>query len=111
MFKFTDPKGFIAYIIVYASKKLLLNLLTFINTNIIPVSNSFGQQHSCYVNFYGLQEYIDVYFVWVKVFKNEPSKICGRQPLKNMKWYDRIGRPYYFIFFKAIFHKFYSVHS
>ena len=86
MFKFTDPKGFIAYIIVYASKKLLLNLLTFINT-IIPVSNSFGQQHSCYVNFYGLQEYIDVYFVWVKVFKNEPSKICGRQPLKNLKWY------------------------
>ena len=22
---------------------------------------------------------------WVKVFKNEPSKICGRQPLKNLK--------------------------
>ena len=26
--------------------------------------------------------------IWVfkKVFKNGPSKICGRQPLKNMKW-------------------------
>ena len=24
---------------------------------------------------------------WVKVFKNGPSKICGRKPLKNLKWY------------------------
>ena len=24
---------------------------------------------------------------WEKVFKNEPSKIYGRQPLKNLKWY------------------------
>ena len=24
---------------------------------------------------------------WVKVFKNGPSKICGRQPLKNLKGY------------------------
>ena len=24
---------------------------------------------------------------WVKIFKNGPSKICGRQPLKNLKWY------------------------
>ena len=23
--------------------------------------------------------------IWDKVFKNGPSKICGRQPLKNMK--------------------------
>ena len=23
--------------------------------------------------------------IWVKVFKNGPSKICGRQPLKNLK--------------------------
>ena len=23
---------------------------------------------------------------WDKVFKNEPSKICGRQPLKNLTW-------------------------
>ena len=25
--------------------------------------------------------------IWVKVFKNGPSKICGRQPLKNLKGY------------------------
>ena len=24
---------------------------------------------------------------WGKVFKNGQSKICGRQPLKNLKWY------------------------
>ena len=23
--------------------------------------------------------------IWVKVFKNRPSKICGTQPLKNFK--------------------------
>ena len=23
---------------------------------------------------------------WEKVFKNGPSKICGRQPLKNFAW-------------------------
>ena len=32
-----------------------------------------------------------------KVFKNGPSKICRRQPLKNFKWY---GRPYHFNLFK-----------
>ena len=25
--------------------------------------------------------------ICVKIFKNIPSKICGRQPLKNLKWY------------------------
>ena len=25
---------------------------------------------------------------WDKVFKNGPSKICGRKPLENLKWYD-----------------------
>ena len=24
--------------------------------------------------------------MWDKVFKNGPSKICGRQPLKNFSW-------------------------
>ena len=27
-----------------------------------------------------------LYDMWVKVFKNGPSKICGRQPLKNFTW-------------------------
>ena len=26
-------------------------------------------------------------FLWVKAFENRPSKICGRQPLKNLKWF------------------------
>ena len=25
--------------------------------------------------------------IWDKVFKNKQSKICGRQPLKNLKGY------------------------
>ena len=32
-----------------------------------------------------------------KVFKNGPSKICGRQPLKNLKY----SRPYHFKLFKG----------
>ena len=39
--------------------------------------------------------------IWVKLFKNESSKICGRQSLKNLKWYgtDRITSN----FLKAVF--------
>ena len=40
-----------------------------------------------------------------KVFKNEPSKTCGRQPLKNLKRYGLLqiywSRPYHFKFFKG----------
>ena len=25
-------------------------------------------------------------FIWDRVFKNGPSKICGRQPLRNFTW-------------------------
>ena len=35
--------------------------------------------------------------IWNKVFRNGRSKICGRQPLKNLKWYG----PYLFKFFKG----------
>ena len=31
--------------------------------------------------------------IWVKVFKNGPSKICGRQPLKNLKWKKNLLSP------------------
>ena len=24
-------------------------------------------------------------FIWVKVYKNDPSEVCGREPLKNLK--------------------------
>ena len=44
----------------------------------------------------------------VKVFKNAQSKICGRQPLKNLVY---LARPYHFKFLKAAFHKLYLVHS
>ena len=27
------------------------------------------------------------YNIWGKVFKSGPSKICGRQPLKNLRGY------------------------
>ena len=29
-----------------------------------------------------------LFLVWGKVFKNAPSKTCGRQPLRNLKWYS-----------------------
>ena len=32
---------------------------------------------------------------------NGPSKVCGRQPLKNLKEYMCLGRPYHFKFFKG----------
>ena len=28
--------------------------------------------------------------IWVKVFKNGPSQICGRQTLKCLKWYGYV---------------------
>ena len=37
----------------------------------------------------------------VKAFKNGPSKICGRQILKNLKWYSLPRRPYHFKFFNG----------
>ena len=29
-----------------------------------------------------------------KVFMNGPSKICGRQPFKHLKWYGQLNRLY-----------------
>ena len=45
--------------------------------------------------------------IWEKVFKSGPSKVCGRQPLKNLKGYGLLPSN----FLKAVFHKFYLVHS
>ena len=36
------------------------------------------------------------YLIWDKVFKNRPSKICGRQPLKNFN----LTIPEYFVPFR-----------
>ena len=41
---------------------------------------------------------------WDKVFRNGPSEICGRQPLKNLSHIPSN-------LLKAVFHKFYLVHS
>ena len=51
--------------------------------------------------------------VWVKVFNNCPSEICWRQPFKNLKWYGLPKQTIIItsIFLKAVFHKFYLVHS
>ena len=48
---------------------------------------------------------------WFKVFKNGPSTICERQPLKI--WSDTIcfGRSHRFKLLMAVFDKFYLVHS
>ena len=44
--------------------------------------------------------------IWIKVFKNGPSKICGRQPLKHLNWYGLPKQPYHFKFLKDIFYEF-----
>ena len=42
--------------------------------------------------------------IWIKVFKNGPSKICGRQPLLRHTISVHIT-------LKAVFHEFFLVHS
>ena len=55
------------------------------------------------------------YFIrikWDKVFKNGPSKGCGKQPLKNLK-FKKIKKQKIknSNFLKAVINKFYLVHS
>ena len=38
----------------------------------------------------------------MKVFKSGPSKICGTQPLKNLKWYDLSKQIIPFQIFKSL---------
>ena len=33
--------------------------------------------------------------IWDKVFQSGPSKICGRQPLKNSKGYGQLHPAYH----------------
>ena len=54
----------------------------------------------------------DLLDILEEIFKNRPNKICGRQPLKHLKGYglpkaDHTSS----IFLKAVFAKFYLVHS
>ena len=58
--------------------------------------------------------YIDTYFlVWyTNGTKHCGMHLCGIQLLKNLKRYDLLNGTYHFKFFiKAVFHKFYLVHS
>ena len=50
--------------------------------------------------------------IWAKVFKNGQSKICGRQPLKNVRKYGFLKADHTpSNFLKAAFQKFYLVYS
>ena len=49
---------------------------------------------------------------WNKVFKNGPSKICGKQSLKNLKGYGLLKADHTpSNILKAVFHRFYLVDS
>ena len=43
------------------------------------------------------------HIIWVKIFKNAPSKICGTHPLKRLTCMVCLGRPYLFKFYKGCF--------
>ena len=50
--------------------------------------------------------------IWDKVFKNGPSKICGRWLVKNLKKYGLLEADHTpSNFLKTVFHKSYLVHS
>ena len=46
-----------------------------------------------------------------KVFKNGLVKICGIQPIKNLKRHSLLKQSISLLFFKAVLHKSYLVHS
>ena len=51
-------------------------------------------------------------YIWDKVFKDGPSKICRRQTLTNLKEYGLLEAEHTTSnLSKAVFHKFHLVHS
>ena len=38
------------------------------------------------INTASVTKYLNKHDTWVQVFKNGPSEICGRQPLKIVTW-------------------------
>ena len=44
--------------------------------------------YTSWVRFLNFPRYLHECDIRDKVFKNGPSKICGRQPSKNLNWYD-----------------------
>ena len=49
--------------------------------------------------------------IWDKVFKNGPSKICERQPLKNLKGYGLLKQTISLKIFKGCLPQIYLGHS
>ena len=50
----------------------------------------FRLKNQCFVEYYK-KKIVFCTNRWVKRFKNGPNRICGRQPLKNLKWYGLIN--------------------
>ena len=81
---------------------------------LLLVFNSRSLYNSLFCNWKGNSFDINWYlkYMWDKVFKNEPSKICGRQPLKNLKLYGLLYADHITAYvLKVVFHKFYLFHS
>ena len=55
---------------------------------VFKVSLEFDPECYNYLVFISEFQYISIHnFTWVKGFKNGPTKICWRHPLKYLKWY------------------------
>ena len=72
-------------------------------STVVFVSGNFNLHHKGWSSYAsGTVRSLGLRYMWVKVFKNGPSKICGRQSL---------GRPYRSIFLKGCLPQIYLVHS
>ena len=89
-------------IFMYPSYTLLLHKETSIDARVLKTSKLPIFIES-FKNFIFSKNDVVQHNIWDKIFKNGPSKVCGRQPLKNLKCSSD--------FLKAVFHKFYLVHS
>ena len=66
----------------YTNKRVLLFMHQTMCLNGVEREKLFGLNWSLH-----FCEMADETQIWNKVFKNGPSKICGKQTLKNLKWY------------------------
>ena len=63
--------------VYFLMKNVIWSLWTVLTSERFPMSSDSA----------GVKTQQDDTRIWDKVFKNRLSKICGRQPLKNLKWY------------------------
>ena len=55
-------------------------------STIVVVPGNFNVHHKEWLTYpSGTARSFELRYIWVKLFKNGPSKICGRQSLKNLK--------------------------